>query len=107
MIGICKTAAGQYSLYVSSVIDKDKKEVIIKIVNASDKEQINTFMLDGIKKVATQAEVTTLQNNDLNSENSFSNPRNVSPQESSVNVKSKKLNFTSMPYSFSVIKVKM
>lgn len=102
-----KALTGQDSLYVSSVIDIDKKEAIIKVVNASDKEQTNTFMLDGIKKVATRAEVTTLQSNDLNSENSFSNPGNVSPQESLVNVKNKKLNFTSMPYSFSVIKVKM
>ncbi len=102
-----KALTGQDSLYVSSVIDKDKKEVIIKVVNASGKEQTNTFMLDGIKKAATQADVTTLHSNDLNSENSFGNPGNVSPQELSVNVKNKKINFTSMPYSFSVIKVKM
>ena len=56
-------------------------------MNASGKEQTNTFRLDGIKKAATQAEVTTLQSDDLSSENSFSNPENVAPKESSVTVK--------------------
>jgi alpha-L-arabinofuranosidase len=98
---------GQDSLYVSAVIDKKTNDIIIKVVNASGKEQTNTFRLDGIKKAATQAEVTTLQSDDLSSENSFSNPENVAPKESSVTVKKREINFTSKKYSFSVIRVKM
>ncbi len=101
-----KALTGQDSLYVSSVIDKGKHEIIIKVVNASGKEQTNTFRL-GVKKAGAQAKVTTLQSNDLNSENSFNSPENISPKESSAAVKNRKINFTSMPYSFSVIKVKM
>ena len=95
------------SLYVSAVIDKKTNDVIIKVVNASGKGQTNIFRLDGIKKGATQAEVTTLQSDDLSSENSFSNPENVAPKVSSVLVKEKKINFTPLPYSFSVIRIKM
>ncbi|HEV8084589.1 MAG TPA: alpha-L-arabinofuranosidase C-terminal domain-containing protein [Chitinophagaceae bacterium] len=102
-----KPLTGADSLYVSSVVDRNTKEVIIKIVNASGKEQTNTFMLEGTTNAATQAEVTTLQSNDPGRENSFANPGNVSPKESSVDVKNKKINFLSMPYSFSVVKIKM
>jgi len=98
---------GQDSLYVSAVIDKKTNDIIIKVVNASGKEQTNTFRLDGIKKAATQAEVTTLQSDDLSSENSFSNPENVAPKESSVGVKGKKIVYTSLPYSLSVIRIRM
>lgn len=98
---------GQDSLYVSAVINKKTNDIIIKVVNASGNEQTNIFRLDGIKKAATQAEVTTLQSDDLSSENSFSNPENVAPKESSVIVKKRKINFTSKKYSFSVIRVKM
>lgn len=102
-----KAVTGLDSLYVSAVIDKKTNDLIIKVVNASGKGQTNIFRLDGIKKATTQAEVTTLQSDDLNSENSFSNPENVTPKVSSVSVKAKKINFTSLPYSFSVIRIKM
>jgi alpha-N-arabinofuranosidase len=102
-----KPLIGQDSIYVSSVIDKNTHDLIIKVVNASGKEQTNTFRLDGIKQAATKAEVTTLQSDDLSSENSFSNPQNVAPKESSVTVKKREINFTSRRYSFSVIRVKM
>ncbi|MDQ6903919.1 MAG: alpha-L-arabinofuranosidase [Bacteroidota bacterium] len=102
-----KPLTGQDSLYVSSVIDKKTNEIIIKVVNASSKEQANTFRLDGTKVMSSKAMVITLHNNDLKSENSFSNPQNVAPQESSVGVAKNKINFTSLPYSLSVIKIKM
>ena len=102
-----KPLIGQDSLYVSSVIDKNTHDLIIKVVNASGNKQTNTFRLVGMKKVATKAEVTTLQSDDLSSENSFSHPENVAPKESSVTVKNREINFTSGRYSFSVIRVKM
>lgn len=102
-----KALTGHDSLYVSAVIDKKTNDVIIKLVNASGREQINVIRLDGIRKSPSTATVTTLQSNDLNSANSFSNPENVVPKESSVNVKGSKINFTTLPYSFSVIRVRM
>jgi alpha-L-arabinofuranosidase len=102
-----KALTGQDSLYVSAVIDKNTNDVIIKVVNASGTEQTNTIKMDGTKKLASQAIVTTLKSNDLNSENSFAKPFNVAPVNSSVVVKGKQIIFTSAPYSFSVIRVKM
>jgi alpha-L-arabinofuranosidase len=102
-----KAIAGQDSLYVSAVIDKKTNEVIIKVVNAAGMQQTNTISLEGIKNVASQGLLTTLQSDDLNTGNSFSQPQNVAPKESTVAIKGNKINFTSLPYSFSVIKVKM
>jgi alpha-N-arabinofuranosidase len=102
-----KAITGQDSLYVSAVIDKKTNEVIIKVVNAAGMQQTNTIMLEGIRNVASQGLLTTLQCDDLNTGNSFSQPQNVAPKESTVAIKGNKINFTSLPYSFSVIKVKM
>ena len=102
-----KAVTGQDSLYVSAVIDKKTNEVIIKIVNASGKEQTNNIILEGIKNKASRGLVTTLQSDDLNSVNSFNQPQNVVPKESTIAIKGNKINLTSLPYSFSVIKVKM
>ena len=102
-----KVLAGQDSLYVSSVIDKKTNELILKVVNASGKEQTNTFKLDGSKKFASVAKVTSLQSNDPESENSFEKPFNVAPVEAEVAVKKKQILFKSAPYSLSVIRVKM
>jgi alpha-L-arabinofuranosidase len=102
-----KAITGQDSLYVSAVIDKKSNEVIIKVVNASGKEQVNNFKIDGVRKVASKGSVLMLQSDDLKSENSFARPQNVSPKESSIAIKGNKINLTSLPYSFSVVRVKM
>lgn len=100
-----KPLTGQDSLYVFTVIDKNTNDLIIKVVNASGNEKQNAFKLDGIRKAASSAVVTTLQSVDLTSENSFSDPKNLAPQESSIVVKGSKINFVSKPYSFSVIRI--
>lgn len=102
-----KPLTGQDSLYVSAVLDKNTNDVIIKIVNASGQEQTNTIALDGVKNIASKGSVTTLHSDDRNSENSFKNPKNVFPEESTVAVKNKKIIFTSLPFSFAVIRIKM
>ena len=102
-----KALTGQDSLYVSSVMDKNTNDLIIKVVNASGKEQTNTFKLDGSKKFASEGTLTTLQSNDLSSENSFAKPFNVAPVDSKIAVNKKQMIVTSGPYSFSVIRVKM
>ena len=102
-----KPLTGQDSLYVSAVIDKKTNEVIIKVVNAAGTEQINNITIEGVKKLASQGLLTTLQSDDLNSVNTFSQPQNVAPKETSVAIKGNKIKLTSLPYSFSVIKIKM
>lgn len=102
-----KALAGQDSLYVSAVIDKNSHEVILKVVNASGKAQTNTFKLEGSKKFASTALVSTLQSDGLESENSFEKPFNIVPVDTKITVKRNEIFFTSAPYSLSVIRIKM
>jgi alpha-L-arabinofuranosidase len=99
--------AGQDSLYASSCIDAATNELIIKIVNASGKEQANILSLEGVKKLAKEARVTVLQSNDLDAVNSFTQLNNVSPKESVMAVKGKKFEYKAAPYSFSVLRIKI
>jgi len=99
--------AGQDSLYATAAIDATANELIIKLVNASGKEQSNTFSLEGVKKLAKEGKLTVLKSDDLYSVNSFDNPTKVAPQESIINIKGKSITLTAAPYSFSVLRVKM
>lgn len=98
--------AGQDSLYASACIDAATKELIIKVVNASDKPQVNTLQLDGVKKLAAKGKLTVMQS-DLTALNSFDSPTNVAPVESTIAIKGKKIQLNSSPYSFSVLRVKL
>lgn len=102
-----KAVAGQDSLYASAVTDKNSNELIIKVVNAGGVSQTNTINIQGAKKLGKTAVVTVLNNNDLNSVNSFEYPQNIAPKESSIEIKKNKIILTSLPNSFAVIRVKM
>lgn len=99
--------AGQDSLYASAVIEAKTNELIVKLVNTSGKQQNNTIAVEGVKNTETKAKLTVLQSNDLNAMNSFDNPLNVAPKESSVPVKGKKIKLVLPAYSFTVIRVKL
>ncbi len=99
--------AGQDSLYASASIDAAANELIIKIVNASGKEQTNVLSLEGVKKPASTGKLLLLQSNNLDAVNSFDKPDLISPKESVINIKSKKFEYKSAPYSFSVLRIKM
>ncbi len=62
--------------------------------------------LEGVKKLTNKGLLTVLQSEDLNSMNTFDQPQNVAPKESSIEVEGKKILLNSAPYSFSVIRVK-
>ena len=99
--------AGQDSLYAAACIDSATNELIVKLVNASARQQVTTLALEGVKKLAAQGSLTVLQSDDLYSVNSFDEPKKIAPKESSVAVKSKKINLTATPYSFTVFRVKV
>ncbi len=101
-----EAVAGQDSLYASACIDAAVNELIIKVVNASDKPQNNTLQLDGIKKIAAKGRLLSMQS-DLTAVNSFDSPTSVAPVESTIAIKNKKITLNTAPYSFSVLRVKL
>jgi alpha-L-arabinofuranosidase len=99
-----KTLAGQDGLYASAVTDKNKKEIVIKIVNSAAAEKSISFLLEGYKKLAPQATVTVLTGG-AEQINTVDNPFNVMPVTSAIPVKGKKIEVALKPFSFTVIKV--
>ncbi len=97
---------GQNGLYASSVWDKNTKEIIVKLVNASDKEQITDLKFNGAKKLQTKGSVLVLKSNQLEDVNSFDNPTQISPVENSITGKSKNYKVTLPAHSFSVVRLK-
>lgn len=98
---------GQERLYGSAVLDKNSNEVILKLVNATDKALSRDVELGGVKKLNTTATQYVLKGSQLDALNSLDNPQNVSPIESSMPLKGKALKMDLAPYSLTVIKFKI
>jgi len=100
-----KNITGQNGLYASSVLDKNKKELIIKISNNSDQAQNISINLEGKSKLKSKGSIEELSNSNLKQLNSFDEPNAVSPKLSTINLNGKKINTSLKAYSFNVIKV--
>lgn len=101
-----EVVAGQDSLYASACIDTLSRELIIKMVNASNKEQVNMIELEGFQKKVTTGETIVLKAN-LTAANSFADPVHVAPVTATIPVKEKKLRLAAAPYSVNVIRIRM
>lgn len=99
--------AGQDSLYASAVVDKATNELVIKIVNASGREKVNTLSIEGVKKLAAKGTLIVMQENDLTKMNTIERPQDVAPAETTMDVKGKKFEYKSAPYSFSILRIKL
>ena len=98
--------AGQDSLYASACIDKNKNELIIKLVNVSSEIKNVEMNLRGLKKSSSAARQTILQNDDGEQCNSLDNPAAISPvTEQPVGIKGNSLKINLKPYSFTVIQI--
>lgn len=101
-----KVIAGQDSLYASAVIDRKKKEVIIKVINASATAINRNIAIKGKYKLASEGTLTQMQN-DLKAVNTFKDAINVSPKDEGLTIKNNTVVLNAAPYSFSVIRIPM
>ncbi|MFT3680232.1 MAG: alpha-L-arabinofuranosidase C-terminal domain-containing protein [Ferruginibacter sp.] len=98
--------AGQDSLYASACIDAAASELVIKIVNASGKEQTSTLAVKG-NKLAGSGKLILLQSSDLDAMNTFDQPVLVAPKESAVKANAGKIGYKAPPYSVGVVRIKI
>jgi len=98
---------GQDGLYASAVIDQTSKEIILKIVNASDQVKNQLVTLDVKSRLDTNASLTVLKSDSPEAVNSLDQPRLIAPVVQSFSVKGKSLNTVLAPNSLSVYKIKM
>jgi len=98
--------AGQDSLYASACFDKNKNELIIKLVNVSSKVRTDEINLIGLKKTTSVARITVLQSNNLEQCNSLDNPTALSPtEEQPIGIKGNVLKINLKPYSFTILHI--
>jgi alpha-N-arabinofuranosidase len=101
-----KPVTGQNNLFASAVKDVITKEVIVKLVNTSAAAQEVNVALKGTKLQA-KGTIITLTSPNLQDENSFANPKKISPTENGFNLKGDKAQTSLPPYSVTVLKLKM
>lgn len=100
-----KPVTGQDSLYASAVIDKNTREIIVKIVNTSNKTQTGKVIIETAKELSSNAKVLILKSNKLDEMNSFDNPKQISPAEELIKVSGKEVSISLTPYSFTIFRI--
>ena len=101
-----KAVTGQNNLFASAVKDVNSKEVIVKLVNTAATAQAVNVALKGTKLQA-KGTIITLTSANLQDENSFANPKKISPIENVFNLNGDKAQTSLPPYSVTVLKLKM
>jgi alpha-N-arabinofuranosidase len=98
---------GQDSCYASAVLDRTNREVIVKLVNTSDKSIQKNLELAGSGTYRDGAIQTVLKGEKLDDVNSFTEPAKIKPVDRPVRVNNKTISLVLDPYSVNVVRIKM
>ncbi len=99
-------AEDQNGLFASAAWDKDRKEVIVKVINTSDKAQPLSLNFAGLskKEALTNGCCTLLQSADLDKENTLEQPFAITPQEKEIAIEGNVLNTQLDAKTFAIYK---
>jgi alpha-L-arabinofuranosidase len=100
-----KPLTGQDGIYASAVLDKQKGEIIVKMVNTSDKAQTKTLQLLSSGKIQPKARLTVLHSEQLDAMNTIDKPETVKPSDLEIGIKGKKIDMTLSPYSLTILRI--
>ncbi|MBN2064960.1 MAG: family 43 glycosylhydrolase [Sedimentisphaerales bacterium] len=92
-------------IFASSTIDSATGQIMLKVVNVSEKAQPVDIVLDGIKQVKPEAQVETLTGASLAAVNALDNPTNVAPFVSVFNKAASEFSYIFKPRSVTVIRL--
>ncbi len=96
---------GQLGLFASSVYEKSDNSIILKVVNTSEKEQRINVNLNGLKKGAYAATLTTYTADNMDGENTLDEPTKYVPTTSPLTVNAPALPLTVGAKSFVMVKI--
>ncbi len=96
----------QDGLYTSASLDERKHELIVKVINHASAARKTEIRLS-TKDLTEPIKLTTLQSSDLNAENTFDQPKNVSPQTLSATINAGTISAELPAYSVNVYRVPM
>ncbi|MEW9603095.1 alpha-L-arabinofuranosidase C-terminal domain-containing protein [Bacteroides sp. L008] len=101
-------AEGQNGLFASAVYDKDKNELIVKVVNTSATAQPISLNFEGLKKqdVLSDGRCIKLHSLDLDKDNTLEQPSAITPQETPVSIEGNVFVAELEPTTFAVYKFK-
>ncbi|MBQ0020183.1 MAG: carbohydrate binding domain-containing protein [Bacteroidales bacterium] len=99
------TPKGQDGIFASAVYDKDKGEVIVKIINTTESAKSVDIKLNGMKSVGC-VNTITLDCSDYDMENTVDNPNAIVPMEGSAKAENGIIKANVAGKNFVVFKVK-
>ena len=86
--------------------DEQLGELVVKVVNGTDKPYKRSFTIEGAKNVMPTGKVITLCG-DANDENTFEQPTKLSPQTSLYGKFDKQFSYEFAPMSFTIMRIKV
>jgi len=101
-----KPLIGQNELYATAATDVNTKELILKLVNTSEKAQDVEINLSG-KSVESKGKMIVLTHHNLEDYNTLEEPTKIIPVEKEYKTAGKKAVVNVPEYSFVVLKLKL
>jgi alpha-L-arabinofuranosidase len=86
--------------------DEDTGDVVVKVINVSERPVTTTVKLQGLAKVGAQAEAIVLASEDFNDNNSFDAPQRVAPKRETISVSGPEFQHEFPPRSLTVLRIK-
>jgi alpha-N-arabinofuranosidase len=100
-----KALIGQHNLYASAVKDVNSKEIIVKLVNTASTASDISIDLKGAKLGAKGSLIRLISAN-LQDENTFADPKKITPKQSEYKITKGSQQLNLPPYSVTVLKLK-
>jgi len=94
-------------LFASATRDSVSGDTILKVVNGAATPVTVQMDLAGAAKIASKAVAYTLAGGSQQDENSFTAPRNISPQQSTIKITSPQFDYTFTANSLTVLRFKI
>lgn len=98
---------GQQGLYGSACIDQHSHELILKLVNTTDKAQDGEVILEGKAAIAQEGSLTVLKSDHPADVNTLDHPDAISPEEKPIHCQAGKITLPIAPLSFTVLRVRL
>jgi alpha-L-arabinofuranosidase len=99
------THNAQDNLYASAAFDNSSRDIILKVVNASNTTKNVRINLAGSSVLRPTGRAFVLKSSDLKAENSLDQPVKLSPTERQFEIPSGEFDFTLDPSSLTVLRI--
>ncbi len=93
------------NLFASAARDDERKEIILKVVNAGSLPALVTIHLDNLPSRSRQAQAIIMTSAHATDENSFDQPRKVAPETVAIGKVKSKFHYSFRPNSLTVLRI--